>query len=561
MYQRRCISVGAQITPGVADWLKTVDTDRSRWLELAKKIHKNASAVCQQLGLPGTLELFGSAASGFGSATSDVDLVFVTSGQDVPSSLVVLRLLEGYLRDSALCHNVTQIYQGRSPVLKLTHDSGIEVDIVVNNNLGLRNTRLFKAYHDIDVDAGPVGSGSGRIGNTVRALKEWARRCGLIGTCDGMINSFAFTILVLYYLQVVEVLPNLQTLAVDLQLPSEMVEHYEACFADPSQAPPLPADSAPATATVGALMYGFFLFYSHDFDWTSHAVSMRLAAPRPNFVSKAELKNGSRSQWYIEDPFMAGFNLAHGTNQHGRDRMFNAFSGALQELQAPSPEWQHLCPEGLDKPYSNPFEVSRIFVKTNEPEAVEVYVQFDTWQNMRGAQSVNEQSVPCCEHLLALYISLGYGLLDDIQHFRAYPGGGPAASLDSLTKLFSPLPFPRTPPGGQMSAGAAEFVPGSGSLSALISDYDPPEASAYESYASSGSYGDSYTFDGGAYGGHGAYGGNAAYDGSSAYGGKGAYGGNSYDSAYGGYGEVWPNGEADHYPPYYGNAQSELANW
>lgn len=572
---RWCLSVGKEINPGVTDWLNRIDSDRPRWLDLAKKIHKNASAVCQQLGLSGTLELFGSAASGFGSSTSDVDLVFVTAGYDAPSSLAVLQLLEGYLRDSGLGLNITQIYQGRAPVLKITHGSGIEVDIVVNNHLGISNTKLFKAYHDIDVRKGD------RIGNTVRALKEWARRCGLIGTCDGMINSFAFTILVLYYLQVVGVLPNLQALAVVMGLPSEIVEKYETRFADATQAPALPAGSAAASAPVGSLMYGFFQFYSEDFDWTSHAVSMRLAAPHPHFVPKADLKNGSRSQWYIEDPFQAGFNLAHGTSQQGRDRMLNAFWGALQELQAPSPEWRHLCPEGLDKPFSNlflklrlkeprrradvprdvwqlfnPYEVSRMYVRTNDPEAVEVYLQFDTWQKMRAAQGANEQTVACCDHPVALYISLGHGLMDDVQHFRAYPGGGAAESVESLAKLFPPLPFPRATP---MSSAAAAFDP------SMPAAYRPPMD------APPGTHGSAYPYNGGgaydrdhqAYGGGGggAYAGGSAYPGHGAFGGAGAYGGNAYENSYNGYGNAWSSGQPSQYPPYYGDSWAERGSW
>merc|ERR1712141_695514 len=72
--------------------------------------------------------------------------------------------------------------------------------------------------------------GCGVVEAVTRSLKEWARRCGLIGTCDGMINSYAFTLLTIYFLQTVGVLPNLQRLAENH--PPFMVEGFDTRFVE-----------------------------------------------------------------------------------------------------------------------------------------------------------------------------------------------------------------------------------------------------------------------------------------------------------------------------------------
>ena len=117
------------------------------------------------------------------------------------------------------------------------------------------------------------------------------------------------------------------------------------------------------------------------------------------------------------------------------------------------------------------------------------HVQFNSWQELRTAQSVNEQSIRCCIQHVALYM-----LFEELQRFKVFSQaseirGVPAATyFEELASIIDPLPFgtpnclqsphassvpatsamPGTPaPGGTLNAGAATFVPTSSASSTL----------------------------------------------------------------------------------------------
>uniref|UniRef100_A0A7S0BBM9 Polynucleotide adenylyltransferase n=1 Tax=Pyrodinium bahamense TaxID=73915 RepID=A0A7S0BBM9_9DINO len=470
----RALGSGREIDRGLLEWLCELDSERDRWLREACRIEQVAESVCQRLGLRGSLQLFGSAVTGFGSSTSDVDLVFLAAdGPGKPEPVQALLRLQAYLRDTDACYNLTTIFQPRAPLLKLTDPCGIEVDLVVNNYLGVRNTQLLRAYHDFGPQDGPTGRI--RTDIVVRSVKEWARCCGLVGTIDGLINSYAWTLMAIYYLQVVEVLPNLQLLAEARGIQSWLVDGHETRFAVPSLGELEPAPGSPvADATAGALLYGFFQFYAFEFDWRSFAICVRLARPAPTFVRKSILPYGDRVPWYIEDPFDTRMNLARGTTASGRERIQGAIRAAAHQLQS-RPAWPALCPPGFDRPFTQlflkcrlqdptsreavpsaiwslfgPHPPLRLYMRLDEPQVVEVYAQFRTWQDLRSAQSANERRIPCSEQPVALYISLGYGLFDELDRFVAYTPGmerEPASAYRSaLADVFRPLPFGPPPP-------------------------------------------------------------------------------------------------------------------
>lgn len=484
----RLLEVGRQLDQSLAEWLADFDRERQRWKQEARRIEQLAVTVCASLGLEGSLQAFGSAASGFGSTTSDVDLVFVREGEGagIPPQQV-LQSLKAYLESTGACYNMTRVFNVRAPLLKLTDESGIEVDMQVDNKLGLRNTALLAAYRSI---------GGVRAETVVRVVKEWARRCGLVGTVDGMINSYAWTILAIYYLQVVGLLPNLQALAKERGLEPVVVDGADTRFATIAAGEFVPTGSV-ALASAGALLCGFFEFYGNEFDWGRFAVCPRLARRAPGFVRKAEMNYGDRPLMYIEDPFDRAANLGHGTTAIGRERIMHALKAAArrtQDDQEPA-TWFMLCPDGFDRPCSQPFLKARlrkpcresevpgemwrlfepfgatcVFVRPDDAQAVEVYIQFGSWQELRSAQSANESNLSCCDQPIALYISLGYGLHEELDRFVAYEtpsGAGINAGMGyiaTLSGLFAPLPFAtRTAGFAPGAANALEFVPGAAS--------------------------------------------------------------------------------------------------
>jgi len=471
-------------------WLYMLDEQRLHWIEKAQNIAGAAAQAFQALGLQGELELFGSAVNGFGNCTSDVDLVFVR-GPQAPAPREVLMQISGFLQKQEACWNLTHILQGKAPCLKLTDISGIEVDVVVDHMLGRRNTLLLAAYSRADTEYCMSHHDVTRAEAVVRIIKEWVRRSGLVGTVDGMLSSYAYTLLIVYFLQFRRVLPNLQKLGYQAGM-SVIADNVETCFAD------VPAGwCSRSDLSVGQLVWDFFNFYAEVFDWHKQAVSIRLANPEPYIISRAEVTSNMRFAWYIEDPFDLNHNLAQMTTESGRDRILMAFRAANTNMFHHG-SWSKLVPDDVDRPYQllflkirvhdaqldqlpqdlfeifSQFKMRRLFVSKTRSRLTECFAQFESWEDLRWAQSMNEHTIPSSGQQLALYVSLGYGLMDELQKFHAYPpwpAGTPAMNIyNELALDFPKLPFsipevPHTDQGpqigsAQMNPWASEFVPG-----------------------------------------------------------------------------------------------------
>jgi hypothetical protein len=96
---------------------------------------------------------------------------------------------------------IQAVLHARVPLLKITHSSGANVDLSVNNLNGVRNTVLLRTYVETDDRVRPL----------VLAVKRWAKAHGLADASAGFFSSYSLTLLALYFLQhVAGILPSLQ---------------------------------------------------------------------------------------------------------------------------------------------------------------------------------------------------------------------------------------------------------------------------------------------------------------------------------------------------------------
>merc|ERR1712183_116597 len=93
----------------------------------------------------------------------------------------------------------------------------------------------------------------------------------------------------------------------------------------------------------------------------------------------------------------------------------------------------------------NPYRPTQVFVQAEASKPIEVYIRFRSWQNLRAAQSCTEAKLEFCKQSLALYISLGYSLLDDLDRYTAFDASGmsqPGSDMRAeLQQAFQALPF------------------------------------------------------------------------------------------------------------------------
>jgi terminal uridylyltransferase len=270
--------------------------------------------IVPELNINGEVHLFGSFSNGFRSANSDLDIAFVGDLGSEPASGVLGRLADRCEREGF--SNVTRIFQANVPVVKLTHSaSGLEVDLCVNNRLGVRNSYLLLSYCCYD----------SRVADLGRLVKAFVKSRELVGTADGFLNSYAYMLLVIHYCLYVKLTPNLQEIAEE----SVFIERWDVKFCEDLSSLP----KSKCTLSLAELIVGFFHYYAYEFKWSQHAVCIRQCqGSRP--IDKYTLQTQtSEEQCYVEDPFDLKHNLAGKCTQTGRQLIQDAFKEASSILQ------------------------------------------------------------------------------------------------------------------------------------------------------------------------------------------------------------------------------------
>ena len=300
------LKIGSTLEASLAE----LDAFWDPWAAACVKIHEEATQTIEQLGL-GFITGFGSGVSGFASSTSDVDLNLSTpEGADPKEMMEALAsFLEGRFY-------VTRIINHKAPVFKLfEQSSGVEVDVCVNNALGIHNTGLVRSYAAYDARARALG----------RAVKEWARSSGLVGTQDGMLSGYSWILLVIYFLQCLEpcVLPNLQDAKIlaeggvpDCRLiDAASGKEYDARFEENTHQQTASGLVArwptQNEMSLGELTLRFFKFYAREFDWKRHMVcparakaGHRMPKSLGHFVDPAGNQVPvAEDAWAVQDPF------------------------------------------------------------------------------------------------------------------------------------------------------------------------------------------------------------------------------------------------------------------
>jgi len=308
-------------------------------------------AVCHKLRLQGKVYAFGSYASGFKTAKSDCDLVYLSAADESHEPVDVLKRMESVMMDFGF-HTVVRVFQARVPLIKAVLDCEVEneesqtqatqtvdVDICVDNILGFHNTRLMGAYHQLDTRVRSVGV----------LVKQWARSYELLNSSDGFMNSYAWTLLTIFYLMNTDppVVPNLQDLADKEVIVKDtrwgIVSECHCEFWAETHGIPKSRN----TQTIWQLLYGFLRYYS-TFEWDLHCVSIRLAltdraivfpttssleaAPQRRIL-KTSVICGEEA-WCVEDPFDLRHNLAANSTVQGRKIMLDAIEATLTNFDA-----------------------------------------------------------------------------------------------------------------------------------------------------------------------------------------------------------------------------------
>lgn len=184
-----------------------------------------------------------------------------------------------------------ELIQAKVPLLKFKdRATGVHVDLNIHNTVGIRNTRLLKAYSECDQ----------RVPKLVLAVKLWARENKINCAHQGTLSSYALTLMVIQYLQEAKVVPCFQAIASHRFNTTDDFTSYSLH----EEWPPFQSSNK---QSLGQLFVGFLEYYVKEFNHHRSAVSVRVGHPISKEAAKqyksAKNRPESWSLLGVEEPF------------------------------------------------------------------------------------------------------------------------------------------------------------------------------------------------------------------------------------------------------------------
>ena len=183
----------------------------------------------------------------------------------------------------------------------MPHHGLVSFDICFLNDIAVANSGLIREYSLVDP----------RVKDLMLAVKRWTKAYNINSAKDNFISSYAWMNMVVFYLQCLGFVPNLQCRKLMQKaglFPNpegnywESVNNLDTCFLKWEQVQQAHAWQQPddlKDLSVSALLYGFFEFYSKRFPFALFAIAIKRGD-----VSLPKLVFPRRSLFFcIEDPF------------------------------------------------------------------------------------------------------------------------------------------------------------------------------------------------------------------------------------------------------------------
>jgi len=308
------------------------------------------------------IQMFGSAASGLCERGSDIDATVIVDfailnkrfhGKNrTPSVGHETRLLcseavcaiAKYIENSNGTGLAVEglINGAKVPIVVLSSFGRQIIDVSINNVLPTYNTQLLGEYSKLD----------NRVVGLVLCVKRWAKMTMVSDAKMGNLSSYSWSLLCLYYLQYVGVIPSLQSRSppgVHLyHCPSSGkrfdVGFLSGHFAQVEKQMMTASGSGDCLLSLAELLCGFFKFYDEEFNWGKEVVSIRIGGQARREINEAEfalLSQGSRTMMelppgvekiHIEDPFDLTRNLHCVMDLEGLIRLRKAFRDISKKL-------------------------------------------------------------------------------------------------------------------------------------------------------------------------------------------------------------------------------------
>ncbi|KAF3765173.1 hypothetical protein M406DRAFT_260437 [Cryphonectria parasitica EP155] len=193
---------------------------------------------------------------------------------------------------------VVCISRAKVPIVKIWDpELKLACDMNVNNTLALENTRMVRTYVETDERVRPLAM----------VIKYWTKRRVVNDAAFGFtLSSYTWICMIIAFLQLREppVLPALHQCP-HLKLPA--AGGHKSDFADDLSQ--LKGFGRENKKSIGELLFEFFRFYAHEFDYETMALSVRLGKMIPKTQKK--WNHAMNNMLCVEEPFNRERNLGN----------------------------------------------------------------------------------------------------------------------------------------------------------------------------------------------------------------------------------------------------------
>lgn len=267
------------------------------------------------------VHVFGSSGNLLCTTESDVDVCITAPANTIGRVCNLAQCLSNRGMQRVVC-----IPAAKVPIVKIWDpEYMLACDMNVNNAAAIENTRLIRTYVEVDPRVRPLAM----------VVKYWTRKrilndAGLGGT----LSSYTWISLLIHYLQMRQppILPSLQ------QRPHQRTVHEDgrlSGFADDLAT--LTGFGQDNEESLGDLLFGFFRYFGHEFDYENDVISIREGRILKKIDKKWHTMVNNRL--CVEEPFNTDRNLGNTVDDY-------AFRGVHLEIRR---AYDLLCEAKLDE--------------------------------------------------------------------------------------------------------------------------------------------------------------------------------------------------------------------
>ncbi|KAF7417749.1 hypothetical protein HZH68_000402 [Vespula germanica] len=293
---------------------------------------------------------FGSFINGFGKRLSDLDLIFFVDGLKVEN--LSSRLV--FHGKSTIMNEKEQVLVFMGVIADTMKYIIPECDLSMSNVIATYMSEVLFLYGELDSRVKPL----------VFTIRKWAKDNKLTNIYPGKtITNFSLTLLVIFYLQQINILPVINKMTTYSEITSEYQQDLKKVYMHYSS-----DDSISYTtnnADLGSLLIDLFRFYS-DFNFKAKQICLQTGVA---------IESKHDSALYIRNPFEEGLNVSKNVSFDEVQRIKTSMLIAITNLQntehLKSKKWGILSILNFSDPYNSGINMSEILYKEVNKENTE----------------------------------------------------------------------------------------------------------------------------------------------------------------------------------------------